>query len=85
MGWMTTKIDVKDRWNALIRYDDELRAAAEELRSFGEAWVNELGRAYFALNEDRSYLPNIVTQLRREAERKREEAERDALKRWEEM
>jgi hypothetical protein len=31
--------DLGDRWDALVRYDDEIRAAAEKLRSFGEAWV----------------------------------------------
>ena len=30
--------------------------AAEELRPFGDCWVDELGKAYFALNEHREYL-----------------------------
>jgi len=55
------------RWEALVRYDDEMRAAAEELKSFGPEWVTRLGDAFFALNEDRSYLANIVERLRNEA------------------
>ena len=63
------KNKVRDRWNALLRYDDEIRAAAEKLRPFGDSWVNKLGQAYFALYEDRQYLPNIVSRLIEEAER----------------
>jgi len=48
-----------DRWNALLRFDDEIRAAAEKLRPFGDTWVAKLGQAYFALNEDRKYLAKI--------------------------
>jgi hypothetical protein len=55
------------RWEALVRYDDEIRAAAEELKSFGPEWVTRLGEAFLALKEDRSYLANIVEQLRNEA------------------
>jgi hypothetical protein len=56
------------RWEALVRYDDEIRAAAEKLFPFGDVWVDKLGDAFFALNEDRKYLPNIVEQLTKEAE-----------------
>jgi hypothetical protein len=56
------------RWEALIRYDDEIRAAAEALFPYGTASVDKLGEAFFALNEDRRYLPNIVAQLTKEAE-----------------
>jgi hypothetical protein len=56
------------RWEALVRYDDEIRAAAEKLFPFGEVWVDKLGDAFFALNEDRKYLANIVEQLTKEAE-----------------
>jgi hypothetical protein len=55
------------RWEALVRYDDEIRAAAEKLMPFGPEWVNRLGDAFFALSEDRSYLANIVERLRNEA------------------
>jgi hypothetical protein len=67
--------DAVARWNALLRYDDEIRAAAEQLRPFGDTWVDELSQAYFALHEDRKYLPNIVSRLV-------EKAERDKVQQW---
>jgi hypothetical protein len=65
--------DSTARWEALVRYDEEIRAAAEKLSPFGAEWVNRLGDAFFTLNEDRIYLANIVERLRSEA---RSEAER---------
>jgi hypothetical protein len=56
------------RWEALVRYDDKIRAAAEKLFPFGDVWVDKLGEAFFTLNEDRKYLANIVEQLIKEAE-----------------
>jgi hypothetical protein len=56
------------RWEALVRFDDEIRAAAETLFPYGAIWVDKLGEAFFALNEDRKHLPNIVAQLIKEAE-----------------
>jgi len=56
------------RWEALVRYDDEIRAAAERLFLFGVVgWIGWVKR-FFALSEDRKYLPNIVEQLTKEAE-----------------
>lgn len=66
--------DVADRWNALVRYDEEISTAAEQLRPFGDVWISKLGQAYFALNEDRKYLPNIVVRLKEEAEREKVES-----------
>src|SRR5262249_52105895 len=59
-----------ERWNALARFDNEVRAAVEQLRPFGESLVNQLAQAYFALNEDKQYLSKIVHALIEEAERK---------------
>jgi len=56
------------RWEALVRYDDEIREAATKLMPFGSIWVDKLGEAFLALNEDRKYLPNIVVRLTEEAE-----------------
>jgi hypothetical protein len=69
--------DVTTRWEALVRYDDEIRAAAESLIPFGEIWVSRLGEAFFALNEDRKYLPNMVSRLIAEAEQEQEEQEKE--------
>jgi hypothetical protein len=66
-----------ERWEALVRYDPEIAPAAEHLRPFGEKWVRILGRDYFALQEDRNYLPQIVQRLTEEA---RSEAKQEAEK-----
>src|SRR5262249_31692482 len=65
--------DHSDRWNALLKYDDDIRKAAERLKPFGPAWVSALGRDFFALNEDRSYRTNIVDRLVREAKEQQEQ------------
>jgi Superinfection immunity protein len=62
------KPQTPNRWQALTRYDPEIRAAVEELRPFGVAWVDKLGRDFFALNEDKSYLPKIIEKLKEEAQ-----------------
>jgi hypothetical protein len=59
----------------LVKYDDEVLAAAETLRPFGDSRVNELAEAYFALNEDKRYLPNIVSRIT-------EEAKQDEARQW---
>jgi hypothetical protein len=61
------------RWNALLRFDCDISAAAEKVRPLGERWLDELGQAYFALNEDKQYLPNIINRLTEEAERNKAE------------
>jgi hypothetical protein len=70
---VSLKSNAAARWNALVRYDDEIRAAAERLRPFGDMWVSKLGQDFFALNEDRKYLPNIVARLIAEAKLAQEE------------
>ena len=63
-------IDVQmTRWEALVKFDDEIREAASKLIPFGAEWVDQLGEAFIALNEDRKYLPNIVARLTEEAKR----------------
>jgi hypothetical protein len=70
------------RWEALVRFDDEIREAAAKLIPFGSEWVDKLGEAFFALNEDRKYLPNILARLTEEAERLAEEAAHAAVLTW---
>ncbi|UGY05243.1 hypothetical protein [Bradyrhizobium quebecense] len=70
------------RWEALVRFDDEIRSAVRQLIPFGSPWVEELREAFFALNEDRSYLPNIVNRLIEEATIETLEAERTAAIQW---
>jgi hypothetical protein len=64
--------DLGERWDALVRYDDDVVKAAEILKPFGDQWVRALGRAFLALNEDKSYLPNIVHRLSQEAKEQQE-------------
>jgi hypothetical protein len=70
------------RWEALVRFDDEIREAAGKLVPFGSEWVDKLGEAFFTLNEDRTYLPNIVARLTEEAEWLAKEAKRAAALAW---
>jgi hypothetical protein len=70
------------RWEALVLFDDEIREAATKLIPFGPAWVEKLGEAFLALNEDRKYLPNIVARLTEEAERVAKETEHAAALAW---
>lgn len=72
---MSERYTPPERWNALVRFDSEIRGAAEKLQSFGQFWVDELGKAFFALEEDRKYLPEIVRRLT-------EEARQAEQKRW---
>lgn len=59
------------KWAALVRFDPDISAAADKLRPYGTKWVDELGCGYFALNEDRRYLPQIVSKLQDEAEQEK--------------
>jgi hypothetical protein len=61
----------KKRWDALVKYDEEISSAASELRPFGSEWIEKLGEEFFALNEDRRYLPRIVARLAEEARGRR--------------
>ena len=76
-----SKNDLPDRWTALVKYDNELAAAAEQLRPFGDKWVVKLGRDYFTLNEDKQYLPNMVRTLVGEARREAAEEEEERHRR----
>jgi len=75
-----------DKWDALVKYDPQISAAADKLAPYGDVWIDKLGQAYFALEEDRSYLPNIVQRLSEEAEgelaRQRARVEQEAAERW---
>ena len=60
-----------DRWAALLRFDEEISAAADLLRPYGDKWVEELDRAYFALDQNKQRLPSIVRKLVEEAEKEK--------------
>ena len=52
----------KKKWQTLIRYDDDLRAAAERVRGFGQMWEDDLAEEFLKIN-DKTYLPKIVERI----------------------
>jgi hypothetical protein len=70
----------------LVKYDSAIAEAAEKLRPYGEEWVTALGQAYFALREDKSYLPHIIQKLSKDAAtaqaRQVEAQQQEAARRW---
>lgn len=52
----------RDRWEALLKYDDEIATVATKLQPLGQRWLDEFAKAYLSLN-DKSYLPNIVQKI----------------------
>jgi len=52
----------KQKWAALLEYDDEVADAANEVRPLGQRWLDELAWAYLALN-DKDVLPTIVFKI----------------------
>lgn len=60
------------KFDALMKYDDEIRSAVEEVRPLGERWIAELGREYLLINS-KEYLPRIIAKIRDDAAREAEE------------
>ena len=56
----------RSKWNALLRFDPEIAAAAEQVKPFGQRWMDEFAQAYLDLNQ-KSYLPQIVQKIISEA------------------
>lgn len=66
-------VDVRDtRWHALTTYDKEISSAVDRLQPYGSQWIEKLRVAFFALNEDKEYLENIVERLIIEAKKESE-------------
>ena len=77
------------KWNALLQYDNDVAAAADQVKPLGSKWVDELAASYMVLNEPR-YLPQIVERIltrvrEEEAEQKRIELEREEKRRADEV
>jgi hypothetical protein len=51
-----------DKWAALLRYDDEIRLAAEELRKYGAKYEAILAADYLQIN-DKSYLTKMAERI----------------------
>jgi hypothetical protein len=59
-----------EKWTALLRYDEDIARAAEQLRSFGDKWFDILASDFLALN-DKQYLPSILEKIIAEAKKER--------------
>ncbi len=65
----------KEKWAALLKYDDEIAVVAGRVSHLGQRWLDELAHAYLALN-DKQYLRKIEEKIYAEA---RAEAARSRL------
>jgi hypothetical protein len=65
----------RQKWDALLKYDDQIAAAANRVRRLRGRWEDELARAYLILN-DKSYLRKIEDKIYAE---ERAEAARSKL------
>jgi hypothetical protein len=57
----TTSYDRK-RWETLLKYDGDLRSAAEKIRPYGTIYEDELAEAYLNIN-DKGYLETITNNI----------------------
>lgn len=51
-----------DKWNALVKYDDDIAAACKTLAPYGDSAIQELRTVYLSLN-DKSKLDVIVRDI----------------------
>ena len=74
----TGRVDYDRRkWDALVKYDQDIAASAAIVAKFGQHWLDELAASYLALN-DKAYLLNIERKITEGAMRERqEEAQRE--------
>jgi hypothetical protein len=66
----------RTKWNALVKYDDDIGRVAEEVRKLGDKWVDVLAADYLALG-DKSYLPQIIRKILEDSARERKAQELD--------
>jgi len=50
------------KWDALVEYDAEIAAAADQVRPLGQKWLDEFATAVLAL-DDKHYLPTIASRI----------------------
>jgi hypothetical protein len=65
----------REKWNALLEYDDLIAEIARKLRPLGQKWLDEFAASYLAIN-DKSYLPVIVQKIIAKAKAESAELER---------
>jgi hypothetical protein len=52
----------REKWAALLKYDDELARVAGRISPLGQKWLDELAHAYLVLN-DKKYLHKIEEKI----------------------
>jgi hypothetical protein len=52
----------REKWAALLKYDDEIAIVAGRMSHLGQRWLDELAHAYLALN-DKKYLDRIEKKI----------------------
>ena len=57
----------KGKWKTLVKYDPDIRLAAQRVRPFGDAYEDELAEAYLQVN-DKAYLESIVKKIIEDAQ-----------------
>jgi hypothetical protein len=62
------------KWNALVKYDEDIGRLAGKIEQLGDKWVDVFAADYLALN-DKSYLPGIVRRIIADAKAEEEAAE----------
>ena len=60
-----------EKWNALLKYDLDIAKVADQLRPFGDKWVDVFARDFLVLN-DKQYLAQIVQRIIGDARRERD-------------
>lgn len=50
------------KWEALLKYDDDVASVAEKLRPLGPKWLDEFASSYLALN-DKQYISSIEQKI----------------------
>lgn len=62
------------KWQALLKYDDELAKIAALFEPLGRKWSDRLAADYLAIG-DKAYLPDIARKIMREARAERDQEE----------
>ena len=60
----------REKWAALLKYDDEIAIVAGRISHLGQRWVDELAHDYLALN-DKQYLRRIEEKIHADARAER--------------
>ena len=72
------------KWNALVKYDQQIGEIASKLQPYGQKWVDEFASSYLALN-DKRYLPDILKKIAEDAAVEEEEKKSEKLRREAEL